>query len=773
MYQNKINISTKGDEMKKLLKGINYLVMAVVFILPIFLGIYLFNNGAEFFRNGQVEIFSLINYVMLIIAILLLPFGIFKFNRGIVGKVYILFGYLNMFLLWIWSALHVFGFWGWPGLIIGGIIFGVGVIIIGLGTFIYYNLWGQVWSIAYAGFMTFLFIYIGNKFLLSYEKAEKNSNKRKVKNNNISINNGELKKLERYMKKELYSDNISNVFENIFEIMKLRNNQLNNMVIDEMQVEECIEEEGDIRIPFKINDYRYNFYLKKIEIGSRKHFFARIQNAKKSLKANIIVGLDEETNLFKEIHSDFLPDNYFPYLKVIPFQFDQGQYGVIFWYSYRFDSKYNILKYEESHYKIINISDNMRNGHLIPNKIKTGKITNVEYGSWENKSVHLNSKFLSMADLSKYLRRFEVSYKWDKNKHKFDIEDWEEIYNELSIVNLFLENILNSNLYDAKNFIVSNSNLYDSLFIKNDLEINDSVSSHMSVLSPVRTYIENNDLNIDYNNDILKVGVFDSETISSKDKNTVYNLENLNKVIYFELTKEDSPRILNIYVNNKKVSSKRVKGDIEERQKITSERFLIKMEKVKNEYAKVIEDNAHLMYSDKANLPYSKRVIKNTLKILAVYACFSDQKSLFNFYKIAYDQIANFQNMSEEEKEDIKLFNDFSLIKSNNQEIMEKTYQHNHIFDSDIEELLEEKAESYTSVNQKLYNDYTRDSNTEYDINNLEFNNFINDARSYLKEENLNELYFAEFKNFYSYLEVSIPKVIKEIYLEKKDYPFY
>src|SRR6056297_2889347 len=221
--------------MKKILKGINYLVMFFVVILPVILGIYLYNNGAGFFPNGNVEIFSLINGVLLIIAILLLPFAIFKFNRGIIGKIYMLFGYLNILLLWIWSTLHVFGFWGWPGLIIGGIFLGVGVIIIGLGTFIYYNLWGQVWSIVYAGFMTFLFIYIGNKFLVSYEKTKKNQNKSKIKSKNKMINNDEFKKLDRYMKKELNSDNISNVFEVIFKKMQLKNEQLNDIRIDKLK----------------------------------------------------------------------------------------------------------------------------------------------------------------------------------------------------------------------------------------------------------------------------------------------------------------------------------------------------------------------------------------------------------------------------------------------------------------------------------------------------------------------------------------------------------
>jgi len=769
--------------MKKILKGINYLVMFFVVILPVILGIYLYNNGAGFFPNGNVEIFSLINGVLLIIAILLLPFAIFKFNRGIIGKIYMLFGYLNILLLWIWSTLHVFGFWGWPGLIIGGIFLGVGVIIIGLGTFIYYNLWGQVWSIIYAGFITFLFMYIGNKLVMSYEKTEKNSKKSKVKVRNKikKSNNDVLKKLDRYMRKELNNDKISNVFESVFEIIKLRNNQLDEMTMDAIQMEEYNEEEGNVRISFIINNYRYNFYSKKIDIGNRRHFFIRIQNAKKRLKASAIIGFNEEANSFEDINSDFLPDSYLPYLKVISFQFDNNQYGVIFWYSYRFDSRYNVLKYEENQYKRVNISSNMQNGHLVPSKIKTGKITNIEYGNWENKPVQLNYEFLSMADLSKYRRKFEISYKWNNIKNKFDIEDWEEVYNVLSIVNLFLENYFNKYVYEAKNFVVANSNLYNRLFVDKSLNINELVSNHMIVLSPVRSYIENSHYSIDNNNELLKVGVFDIKSVNSVNKDSIFNLENLTKVLNFELTKEHNPRIVNIHAINKRqvqssVSKKENKNNHikeKEKQAITPKKLLIKLEKIKREYGKVMEENSYLMYSDKTNLPYSKKVIRNTLKILAVYACFSGQKSLFNLYKIAYDQIANFQNLSDEEKEDIKIFNDFSLINRNNKEIMKKINQNNGNFDSDLEEMLYKNIAKTSSFNQELYDDFARISNIEYESNNRNFNAFINNAKGYMKNNNLNESYFADFEKFYSYLEVKYPELITEIYHANKKHQYY
>lgn len=59
------------------------------------------------------------------------PLGIFRAIRAFAGFALVFASYIFALVLWFYGAVATFTYWGWAGLIIGLVVFGVGVVPMG------------------------------------------------------------------------------------------------------------------------------------------------------------------------------------------------------------------------------------------------------------------------------------------------------------------------------------------------------------------------------------------------------------------------------------------------------------------------------------------------------------------------------------------------------------------------------------------------------------------------------------------------------------------
>ncbi len=78
---------------------------------------------------------------------ILLPLGIFRSTRAFAGIGLVTASWILGAVLWIYGAVATLSFWGWIGLIIGLLIFGVGVVPLGFLALALQSQWEWFWNL--------------------------------------------------------------------------------------------------------------------------------------------------------------------------------------------------------------------------------------------------------------------------------------------------------------------------------------------------------------------------------------------------------------------------------------------------------------------------------------------------------------------------------------------------------------------------------------------------------------------------------------------------
>ena len=210
---------------------------------------------------------------------------------------------------------------------------------------------------------------------------------------------------------------------------------------------------------------------------------------------------------------------------------------------------------------------------------------------------------------------------------------------------------------------------------------------------------------------------------------------------------------------------KTIKNGFKRKQKkIDSEDFLKKIDDVSSEYVKIMMKESHLMYSDESKLPYSKNLISDSLKIFLAYYHFRNETKIFNTYKALYNSLTKFQNISTEDLEKMKIFNNTNLIQKENELIQNKLKKNSNKINNEVKEIILAQAQRITKYDNKTFDYYTKICNKEYKRNNREFKRFILESERYLKFMGLNKSYFANFNNLFKYLYQNKKSFVKTLY---------
>ena len=107
-----------------------------------------------------------------IVILILFPLAIFRRTRGFAGACIYFFSWIVGITTWFLGAAAAFFAWSWWGLIIGIILFGVGVVPVGiLAAFFSLKITSMGVSLIVMSLITYVFRLIGISFMASTEDS--------------------------------------------------------------------------------------------------------------------------------------------------------------------------------------------------------------------------------------------------------------------------------------------------------------------------------------------------------------------------------------------------------------------------------------------------------------------------------------------------------------------------------------------------------------------------------------------------------------------------
>ncbi len=158
--------------MKKILQTFGgFLLLAALLVVSILILVFLINGGAQVAVWALPIIDTVYGITFVLNIIILLPLAIFKKTRGYAGIGFYVSSYIFGIDLWLFSFLMTYAFWGAPGVILGVVLWGVGVMPIAALTFLIHGLWSSFFEILLGLIPVFGARYFG---IRSYGSERKN-----------------------------------------------------------------------------------------------------------------------------------------------------------------------------------------------------------------------------------------------------------------------------------------------------------------------------------------------------------------------------------------------------------------------------------------------------------------------------------------------------------------------------------------------------------------------------------------------------------------------
>ncbi|HMA68552.1 MAG TPA: hypothetical protein VKN74_01670 [Candidatus Mcinerneyibacterium sp.] len=201
-----------------------------------------------------------------------------------------------------------------------------------------------------------------------------------------------------------------------------------------------------------------------------------------------------------------------------------------------------------------------------------------------------------------------------------------------------------------------------------------------------------------------------------------------------------------------------------ERYKINAQEFFNRINTVTSEFGKLMDRDAHLMYSNESKLPYSKKVILDSLKVFISFYFFNKKDTQLNAYMVAYNNLSTYQKIIKEDQDKMKFFNDTNYIQEENQLTQDKLKENNNEINDEVKKTILAQAQRISKNDNKIIQNYAELSNKENKKNEMELGKFFFEAQEYLKNEGLTESHFANFNNLFNYLNENKRSFVETLY---------
>lgn len=157
------------DTLKEFLSGVSGLALIILIIVA---GAFLLQGTVYIGEKILPFLTTATGWFSLIFFLVLIPMGFTRRTRVMAGNGTVLFSYIAGFTLWFYSAVITYYLWGMFAIIVGLMLFGIGVLPIAVLAALFEGEWGLFGSLVYMIVLTYGSRMLGIYFLSQAEKDE-------------------------------------------------------------------------------------------------------------------------------------------------------------------------------------------------------------------------------------------------------------------------------------------------------------------------------------------------------------------------------------------------------------------------------------------------------------------------------------------------------------------------------------------------------------------------------------------------------------------------
>jgi hypothetical protein len=147
-----------------------FLLWAVMLVVSILVLVFLIKVGAQVAVWALPILDTVYQITFVLNIIILLPLAIFKKTRSYAGIGFYVSSYIFGVDLWLFSFLMTYAFFGTLGVILGVVLWGVGVVPIAAFAFLLHGLWSSFFEILLGLIPVFGTRYLGIRLMAAREE---------------------------------------------------------------------------------------------------------------------------------------------------------------------------------------------------------------------------------------------------------------------------------------------------------------------------------------------------------------------------------------------------------------------------------------------------------------------------------------------------------------------------------------------------------------------------------------------------------------------------
>jgi len=174
-------------QMNKTINTLGCFIISLAILAGILLLFNIFIRGGVWVADRILP--DLIYFSIIVLAfdvIICLPLSFFDKTKEFAGKGFLYSSYFFGAVLWLWSLVIAFNLWGWVAIVIGLLLFGVGVVPIAFLAALFAGLWSTLGYLILLLILTWVTRSVGIRFAPKSNGGFRGFTRRKFYKDNIN-----------------------------------------------------------------------------------------------------------------------------------------------------------------------------------------------------------------------------------------------------------------------------------------------------------------------------------------------------------------------------------------------------------------------------------------------------------------------------------------------------------------------------------------------------------------------------------------------------------
>lgn len=178
---------------QKTINTLGCFILTLAILAGIILILNIFIRGGVWVADRILPDLLYFSIVVLIFDVVVcLPLTFFAKTKQFAYKGFLYSSYLFGAVLWLWSLVIAFNLWGWVGIIIGLLLFGIGVVPIAVLAVLFAGLWTTLGHLILLIILTWLTRKVGTGLIAKSNSQFHGFSRRKFYKNNFNRNDDDV-----------------------------------------------------------------------------------------------------------------------------------------------------------------------------------------------------------------------------------------------------------------------------------------------------------------------------------------------------------------------------------------------------------------------------------------------------------------------------------------------------------------------------------------------------------------------------------------------------